>query len=420
LKKHYYRLKNQININRNLIKNFTNLSVLYIFNLFIPFIIFPYLIRVLGAETYGLVIYAQAVVMYFSILIGFGFNLSGVKIISSYRDNKEKLSEVISSILIIKFCLFLISLIIIIGVLFILSVAEDNKILFILSMSAVLSELLFPIWYFQGIEEMSYWTKITLVSRLVYLGLIFLLVHSPADYLYVPIAIGIGHMLAGLMAFYILLFKHNIKFRFQSFKKLKFYFLDSLPLFLSGLSVNIISSNNKFIIGTFIGMQEVSFYELADKIRTLFKLPQTVLNLTIYPKVSREKNILFIKNMFKLTFLINLILVTVVLLSSEYIITVFAGSEMLQSVSLVKFLIFSILLLAMKDVFGVQILIPNGYNRVFTKIILKSIFVYIIQIMLIWFTSGFSSLNIITATLITELFMVVYMFYYCKKLMLWK
>jgi O-antigen/teichoic acid export membrane protein len=420
LKKQFYKLKNRIGIKNNLIKNFTNLSVLYIFNLCIPFIIYPYLIRVLGVKTYGLVIYAQAILTYFSILISFGFNLSGVKIVSKYRNNKEKLSEVISSILIIKFFLFLISLVILIGVLFILPAAEGHKILFILSMTTVLTELLFPIWYFQGIEEMRYCTNITIVSRLVYLGLIYLLVHSPIDYLYVPIAIGIGHILTGLMSFYILFFKHNIKFRFQSFKILKFYFQDSLPLFLSGLSVNIISSNNKFIIGSFIGMQEVAFYDLAEKLRTLFKLPQTVINLTIYPKISREKNILFIKQMFKVTIFINLILVSVVLLNSEYIITIFAGNEMLPSSRLANVLIFSILLLAMKDVFGVQILIPNGYNRIFTKIILISIFVYIIQIMLIWFILGFSILNIIIATLITELFMVVYMFYYSKKLMLWK
>ena len=72
----------------------------------------------------------------------------------------------------------------------------------------------------------------------------------------------------------------------------------------------------------------------------------------------------------------------------------------------------------MKDVFGVQILIPNGFNKIFTKIKLKLLFVYVLQIMIVWFISGFSSLNIIAITLITEFFMVIYMFYYCKKLML--
>ena len=113
----YNKLKTQIKINKNLLNNFTNLSVLYILNLLIPFIIYPYLIRVLGAETYGLVIYAQAVVMYFVILISFGFNLSGVKLVSLYRENKEKLGEIISSIFPIKFYLFIISFTMMVGIL---------------------------------------------------------------------------------------------------------------------------------------------------------------------------------------------------------------------------------------------------------------------------------------------------------------
>tara|TARA_B110000902_G_C14176963_1_gene539045 strand:- start:418 stop:1164 length:747 start_codon:yes stop_codon:yes gene_type:complete len=246
-----------------------------------------------------------------------------------------------------------------------------------------------------------------------------LLVQSPNDYLYVPIAIGISHITAGAMAGYIIFFKHNIKFRIQSFETLVLYFQDSLPLFLSGLSVNIISINNKLIIGSFLGMGEVAFYDLADKIRKLFNLPQTVLSQAIYPKVSRERNIVFIKQMFKITISINIMLICFVLLSAKYIIIIFGSNEMLPSLSLVNVLIFSLLFLAMKDVFGVQILISNGYNKIFTKTILVSLFVYLIQISLIWGAIGFSSINIIIATLISEMFGAVYMFYYCKKLKLW-
>ena len=419
MKKKYYSLKNSIYKNWSLFSNFSNLSVLYSLNLLIPFFIYPYLIRVLGSETYGLVIYAQAIITYFVTLIGFGFNLSGVKLVSANRNNKQEIGKIISSILIIKFFLFIISIIFLIFILFYLPAAKGFEILFIFSMSSVLSELLFPIWYFQGIEQMGYWTKITLVSRLIYLVLIFLLIQSPDDYLFVPIAVGVGHLIGSLMSIYIIFFKHRIKFSLQSFQTLKFYFLDSIPLFLSGLSFNIISSNNKFIIGSFVGMGEVAYYDLADKLRTLFKLPQTIINLTIFPRVSREKNIVFIKQMFKITIFVNLILVSIVLLTSPKIITILAGNEMLPSLSLVNTLIFSILLLAMKDVFGVQILIPNGYNKIFTKIILMSLLIYLIQIVLIWTTIGFTSLNLIISTLASELFMVTLMFYYCKKLKLW-
>tara|TARA_B100000767_G_C19765669_1_gene537372 strand:- start:629 stop:1795 length:1167 start_codon:yes stop_codon:yes gene_type:complete len=387
--------------------------------MFIPFIIFPYLIRVLGTETYGLVIYAQTIISYLSILISFGFNLSGVKIVSEFRNDGEKLSEIISSIFIIKFILFLISLIILTSTLIFLPLAGSNKMLFILSMTGVLNELLFPTWYFQGIEEMSYWTNITVLCRLIYLGLILLLVQNPDDYLYVPSALGISHTIGGAIAIYIIFFKHNIKFRFQSFITLLTYSKDSLPLFLSGLSVNIISINNKLIIGSFLGMEEVAFYDIADKIRKLFKLPQTIFSQAIYPKVSREKSIVFIKKMFKVMFSIDIILICFVLLTSKYIILILGSNQMLPSLGLVNVLIFSILFLGMKDVFGVHVLISNSQNKIFTKAILISLFTYLIQIILIWITIGFSSLNIIISYLTSEIFGVLCMFYYCKKLKLW-
>ena len=65
----------------------------------LPLITYPYLIRVLGKEIYGLIVFAQAVVGYLVILVGFGFNISATKEISIHRDNKEKLNEIVSSVI---------------------------------------------------------------------------------------------------------------------------------------------------------------------------------------------------------------------------------------------------------------------------------------------------------------------------------
>ena len=200
---------------KSLLHNFSYLSVLYAFNLLIPLFTYPYLIRVLGKETYGLVIYAQAIINYFAILVSFGFNISATKEISIHRENKEKLSEIVSSVLIIKAYLFIISFVSLAIFLFFIPQSKGNETLFLLSMTACLNEVLFPIWYFQGIEKMKYWTQITVVSRLIFLIFIFLLIHSPNDYLYVPIIYGIGYLISGSMSLYIIFYKHKIKFQLK-------------------------------------------------------------------------------------------------------------------------------------------------------------------------------------------------------------
>ena len=87
-----------------IVHNTTYLSVLEILKMVIP-----YLISTVGADKYGLVVFAQAIISYFIIFINFGLDVSAVKNVSINRSDNEKLSEVVSSVLIIKAFLFILS-----------------------------------------------------------------------------------------------------------------------------------------------------------------------------------------------------------------------------------------------------------------------------------------------------------------------
>jgi PST family polysaccharide transporter len=78
----------------------------------------PYLVRVLGVEKFGLVAFAQSFIMFFNILVDFGFSLSATREISVNRDNQEKITEIYSSVMIIKFVLIILSFLIMNGIVF--------------------------------------------------------------------------------------------------------------------------------------------------------------------------------------------------------------------------------------------------------------------------------------------------------------
>jgi len=385
----------------------------------IPLITYPFLIRILGADTYGLVIFAQAIVGYLLILVGFGFNISATREISIHRENKAKLNEIVSSVLIIKGLLFVLSCLILALLLLFIPKAHGYEALFILSLWTCLSDVMFPIWYFQGIEQMKFITYISLTSRLIFLCFIFVFIHTPADYLFVPIINGFGAIVAGCVALFLIFRKDKIRFAWQPYLTLKYYFKDSIPIFVSNVSISIYASTNKVIAGAFLGMNEVAYYDLAEKLASVLKIPQSILSQSLFPKISKEKNLGFIKRMFKLSVGLNIVLFVLMIAFAHYLIILLGGHQMLPATMAVNILAFSVPIIAMSNIFGIQLLIPFGYSKSFSRVIITSGLVYLILIAALWLTIGFSIISISVITVVTEVFVTSYMFYYCKKYRLW-
>ena len=91
-------IKKLITNNKKIIENFSYLTIFQVFTLLSPIITYPYLIRVVGLEMYKMVIFAQTIVTYFSLLINFGFNISGPKDVALSKNDHHLLSEYVSFI----------------------------------------------------------------------------------------------------------------------------------------------------------------------------------------------------------------------------------------------------------------------------------------------------------------------------------
>lgn len=411
----FKNLFNSLAKHRTIVKNFGYLSILQVINLLIPLATYPYLIRVLGKDSYGLVIYAQAIIGYLLILVKFGFDVSAMNLISIHRDNKNKLSEIVSSTLVLKSILFLCSIILLYIFLCYVPVGQKNQLLFILCMWICLYDILFPIWYFQGIEKMQYITVITLISRLIFLIFIFILIKAPDDYLFVPIINGGGALLSGITALYIVFVKHRIKFILPGLNDINKLFKESLTIFLSSSSIKIYLNANKVVLGTFFGVVQVAYYDLGEKLLNVAKIPLGLITQAIFPKISKERNIKFLNRLMKYTLIGTIIIYLIIYISAPLIVELVGGLDMVRSIPVVRILCLNIILVGLSQYMGSIRLVPFGYSKELLKATFSSLLFYCFLVFILYITEYLSLNNIAWSSVLVDLWIVIIYTIICKR-----
>lgn len=389
-----------------LFSNFSYLSVIQVLGILFPLFTYPYIIRVLGADIYGMIAFAQAIISYIIILINFGFNVSAVRRVSENRSNLIFIKEIYSSITILKFLIFCISLISLMTVYFF---CEDVKIIYILiaSIGMCLSEVFYPIWLFQGLEQMKFITIISFLSQVVYLVLVFILIHNAHDYLMVPIATSICGLLNSLASILILK-NRGISFVIVPFRRLKTDFLESLPFFASRLSSVVMERGNVLLIGAFFDYTMVSAYDICTKVVKILQTPFSLVAQVLYPHVALNKNMGIVLKTYKIVILSGIIISLLCMLSAPFIVSILSGNQLEQAVPVLRYMIWYVPIVGMSYVMGSSTLVVNGYAKEYNVSVLYSFLFYCFLIIFFWLINEVNMFTMATAFLLPELLTAIY------------
>jgi PST family polysaccharide transporter len=252
--------------NKRLITNFLSLSVLQGANMLLPLITFPYLVRVLGIEKFGLISFAAATVMYFETLTDYGFDLTATRQISIHRNDREKVESIYSSVLTIKALLAVLSFIILSIIVFTFQKFSEFFIIYYLTFGRVIGKSLFPVWFFQGMEKMVITTYLNLFSKILFTVAIFVFIRNEQDFLLVPLFNSLGFIIAGIIAMFQIRFGFGIRLAFQSREIIIDQLKDGWHIFLSRIYVNIYTTTNTFLLGILTSNIMVGYYSVASKI----------------------------------------------------------------------------------------------------------------------------------------------------------
>ncbi|MFD1093965.1 oligosaccharide flippase family protein [Providencia vermicola] len=317
--------------NKKIVSSFSYLSLIQIITLLVPFIYYPYLIRKYNITDYGLVIFIQSIIMLLAIIVDFGFNISGTRSASENRDKKTRLNIIYSSITYIKIILFFICLIIYQIFILLNDKLSEHYLLSNFLFLIVLGEALFSQWLYLGLEKIKFAAIINLFSRIMLLIIILIGTNTNLGFFSFPLALVLSSLFNGFISIYFVRTKLKVKFVKVSFNRMKRDLVDSYSFLLSRSVGVIILKLNTYLIGNYIGLAQVAYYDLAEKLINLALMPLNILNQILYPHIARTKN-------FHLTFKVIFILLAIyiaiypmVFLLGEDIIILFAGSDMRET-----------------------------------------------------------------------------------------
>lgn len=243
-----------------ILNNILSLSILQALNYILPLITVPYLVRILGSGNYGTIIFANAFISYFQIITDYGFNMSATRNVSINKNNKEKLSEIFSSVMIIKFILTILGLVSLLIIVFFINKFKYDYKAYVFAYGMVIGNFLFPIWFFQGIEQMKYITIINTIGKFIFTLLIFVFIKNPSDYLTVIYLNSISYILIGIISIFIIFSKFKIKFIKCKYESIRNELKEGWYIFTTSFLTSILTTTGTFILGLFGSKEIVGYY----------------------------------------------------------------------------------------------------------------------------------------------------------------
>jgi len=404
--------------NKRLLSNFLSLSVLQGANYILPLITLPYLVRVLGVEYFGLLAFAGATVAYFNILTDYGFNLTATREISIHRDDKAKVIEIFSSVMTIKFILMFLSLLLLTILVFSFEKFSKDALVYFLTFGTVIGQVLFPVWFFQGMERMKYITYLNILAKSIFTVAIFIFVTKQSDFWIVPLLTSIGFIVAGIWSLYLVKKEFGVRFEFQNIKTLKYYLNEANYIFLSNISVSLYTQSTILVLGIFTNNTIVGYYAVADKLINAVKQLITPVSQTLFPFISKQANtsketaLKIVKKLLivlaPISFLFSLLFF---IYSKEIIIFIF-GRQAVDSIIIFKILAIIPTLVVLDTLFGTFVMLVFKHNKAYSKIIFSAGIINLLLIILL--IPFFQAIGAAISVLLVEVYITFRIIFYTE------
>lgn len=355
-------------------KNFAYSTVLTVSGYLFPLITFPYVTRVLGANNIGICNFVSGIIGYFIILANLGMMTVAIRETAAAAGDKERLSKVFSSLLILHLISTLVAMAALAICIFLIPRFNEHRELLWIGTGQLFFNFLTIEWFFKGIENFKYITIRSVAVRLIQVILTFVVVRRPDDYVNYFLLQFITVVINALIN--IIYSRNFVSFSFKNVN-MRPYLKSFFILGLYSILTSMYTTFNTMYLGILSTDTEVAYYTVATKLYTIILALFTAFTGVMLPRNSAliaegridEFKKLFVKSFkFLLAFSIPVIILTEIL--APLIIRVIAGPGYEGAILPMRLVMPLVFVIGAEQILVIQTLMPLKKDKI---ILLNSI-----------------------------------------------
>lgn len=353
----------------NYILNLINTGTQMLF----PLITFPYVCRVIEADGIGQVNFFQSIISYISLFTCLGIPMYAIREIARDRNDVVKMNQTAVEILLLHSMLTLIGYAIVSILCLTVPQIQVNISLFLILSLTIFFTAIGCEWFYQGIEDFKYITIRGLIIKTISLVLLFIFVKSKTDLLYYGCYTVFGVLGGNIFNFFRLrkyIHRENIIFSELHIKR---HIKPVLKVFSFSVVTSIYLQLNTVLLGFFKNALAVGYFVAATKVMQMLLQMSACLGSVMMPRASHliaenkesEFNALIQKS-YDFTLAIALPMTVGLIFCAPNLITSLCGVKFENSILPSQIIAPIILMVAISNVFGIQVLFPKGKINIVT------------------------------------------------------
>ncbi len=366
---------------RTLTKNFSALAILQAMRYLIPFVVLPYVTPIIGVEHFGDIAIAYSIALIFQTIVNFSFDFIGARDVARNREDQDKVSDIVSTILCARIVLYVVAFVLLAGLVAVVPKFREIWLLILISVATAFFSMNVSEWFFQGIEKMEHITIVNVISRVVYLALIFLFIKEREDYLLYPLFNMLGFVMASGYSIIMMTKKYRCRLKIPSFARILDSFKIGKDLFVNQVCMSFCVNLPNILLGTLSGSAAAGLYDAAGKLHNAGKHSIDVLNRTFFPFLSRrmDKH----NGYRRINFVFSLLLAVALFFLAPLLIRLLYSEEFVSAIPLLRILSVSVFFTGISSAYGLNYLMLVGREKLLRNITLTVTLVGVVLFVLL-------------------------------------